>query len=1128
MNIYKKIGIGISIFALLGIVLYYGALITIPNVVDLNKYKDTFANEIYKQSGFKLSCEDISFKRSLTPYFKIQIHHYVLLYPNGEIFMKINDADVKVKILPLLFKKIVIKDAKFIRPIINITLYKDFSTSFDRYFDFDKSINTNGFKLNSVITDTICERYKIKFYDETTEKTFYIEGDELKILDLLPGQKVNVVLKGALFENGKEYIDYDVAIKSFIGKVENKLTMSPFKQILDYDVKGKVIGNIEIAKNNILRGTVNLDDFSLKTDDNVLTDNTAKLIFKGEEVEIDSSLHTSKKDEVKIQGKFNYGKKKYIKLKTVAKNINIAKLQKLINVLSQSLNIPNKYSDIKVTGLLNADFTIDSDMKKLKSSGRAEIINAEVFHKDLPYQVNRINSTVNFNDNKIAIEKAQAYVNLTPINLTGTINEDVSANLKIYSDNLDLTAVSNLFLTKDKIPFSWMKGKLSFSSDIVGKINKDFSVDSIILLKDFHGVEKQQKLPIHIKNVNLKIKNNKSKYSGEVECTDLSTIFNNKSISAQKFNVFFDNKNIKIPQNTINILNSHLVIRGNISDYQDNINGHIDYSGNISAQNIADILSKYIKQPYKAVGNIKTIGSVDILKDDVKLGIKLKADKDNYLSYLVIKELLNKPSILNLDVQVKGQDVNVKDLSINEDISSKVEPRIKISGQILNKKEPEFKNLKIQIPESVTASMNFFGGEEICFNGDVLLNNTLKNPDIKGNIKVQRYVIKKFYTLVKNADISLNRENIRVIAPDVMVNDSKINILLDIEPKLSDNFIISNAQINSLNLNLNTLFPIIEKERNPFAEAKVSVKKGSATINNFQVVDLKAKDISTDFSIKNNILKVDRISSSAYNGKVSGSLIYDFNLAQLDVNLVGKGLDIKSSLYDLCKIEDNLGGITDFTSSVSLRIGDIESVIKSLSGKITFSAIDGKMGTLGKFEYYMNAQNLLYHGLLNATLNRIVDAVKPNNTAKYKMAKGSLFLQNGYIIAEEIRTCGQNMSLYIKGRYNMLSNLANIDIYGRISDEIKTKLGSFADVSLSELVNGQPSKKNVEVLAVPSDLIDNIYLWNRDNNNNTNAFRVNVYGNINYPSSINSFSWVVSDKQEKEELPEFSEIPQSL
>ena len=122
MSIYKRICVYLSLFLLAGAVLYYGALLIIPNIIDLNEYKDAFAVEVEKQSGFKISCEDISFKRSFTPYFKIHVHHWVVLYPNDEIFLKINDADIKVKILPLLFKKIIIKDAVFKRPIINITL----------------------------------------------------------------------------------------------------------------------------------------------------------------------------------------------------------------------------------------------------------------------------------------------------------------------------------------------------------------------------------------------------------------------------------------------------------------------------------------------------------------------------------------------------------------------------------------------------------------------------------------------------------------------------------------------------------------------------------------------------------------------------------------------------------------------------------------------------------------------------------------------------------------------------------------------------------------------------------------------------------------------------------------------
>ena len=121
-------------------VLYYAALFSLPNIIDLNKYKDDVAVEIEKQTGFKVSCENIEFKRTLTPYLKINMYHTLVLYPDNQEFLKLKNSELKVKILPLIFKKIVIKDAKFTRPIINVTLYKDFSTSLEKYFNSEENI----------------------------------------------------------------------------------------------------------------------------------------------------------------------------------------------------------------------------------------------------------------------------------------------------------------------------------------------------------------------------------------------------------------------------------------------------------------------------------------------------------------------------------------------------------------------------------------------------------------------------------------------------------------------------------------------------------------------------------------------------------------------------------------------------------------------------------------------------------------------------------------------------------------------------------------------------------------------------------------------------------------------------
>ena len=117
------------------------------------------------------------------------------------------------------------------------------------------------------------------------------------------------------------------------------------------------------------------------------------------------------------------------------------------------------------------------------------------------------------------------------------------------------------------------------------------------------------------------------------------------------------------------------------------------------------------------------------------------------------------------------------------------------------------------------------------------------------------------------------------------------------------------------------------------------------------------------------------------------------------------------------------------------------------------------------------------------------------------------------------------MSLYLKGKTNMLTNQVNIEIFGRISDEIKSKLGSFGNVSISELVSGQSAKKNVSVMAVPSSIMSNIpNLYNKQTGEGTNTFKVNIYGKMDSVSSINSFVWTVQKEETPQNLPQFNEL----
>ncbi len=1135
MNIYNKILLSTCICAVSLTALYYGTLAAIPHFVDLNKYKDNIFSAVEKETGYKISSEDIAFQKSLKPFLKIHMHHTAVMYPDNEIFLQVKEADLKVKLLPLLLKQVVIKDAEFTRPIINIILYKDYSTSLEKYAVKQNIIDSKGYKLNSIANASLFKNYKIKFKDTTINKTFYLEGEELLLKDIQLNDKAHIYMKGAIFENQTEYIKYDIDLISSLTKREHLFTFSPFKTIMDTNAKGSITGHLKIDKDNNINGNLKADDLSLKLNDIISNSNNANIFFKGQEAEIDAVLHTSKSDIAKVKGKFSFGKKRSIDLNTNAKNINLENLFKIISSVTKILNLQNPLNDVQMKGLLDADFNLSSDFKKLKSQGSAVISNAMITHEKLPYPVKDINADIDFNNNNIKIEKAVAVVNNTPINLEGKVNENLIADLKVFSENLDLQAITAAFLNKKDIPFEIKKGKLNFNSEIQGNLAKNPQIDSSVHISDCAFIEKENKIPFNAEAVNININIKDNKYTGNAMLEKSSVEINKNHFSSNKFIFTFDDKNIKLPSNEIKMMNSPIIIDGEIKDYKENPIANINFNSDFASSDIGILLKPYINAPYKAEGKIKISGKASATKEKQIIKAAAKADKNNYLSYMVIKEILGKPSSLEIDCDIQNNKINLKNVVLSDDsvqVHDNSNKIVKINGLITTDKDIIFNNLKIFVPNYISAKTNFMGGEEFSFKADVVLNQTLNNPLIKGNASVEQYKVKKYLTFIKHADICFNDDNIRIIAPDVQINDSYFNVIADVIPSFnSNNLTISNMQINSLNLDLNNLFNMLYTNREMFVKTSLNIRQGTATINNLEMLDLKAKDITADFKSSKNILKMYNISANAYSGSISGQADYDLYSGRLNIDIAGKGVDIKPSVYDLCKLEDNLSGKTDFSSKVSMMTGDYNTVIKSISGNLNFNAINGGMGTLGKFEYYLSAKNLFYHGIFNATLNRVADVLRHDKTEQFKSAKGNVLFQNGYIISDGIQTVGNKMSLYIRGRHNMLTNQSNLDIYGKISDDIANKVGTFWNVSLSELFSGQASGKDIDFSVVPKSIMDNIPDLSNPNTP-TNTFKVNILGDIKAMNSINSFEWIAPDRMPENTLikpqvqhSEIQEIP---
>ncbi len=1097
----------ISVFVLA--LTYFGSITYLTQKVDINKYAQTLFNDIEKETGFKVSCEDIKFIKSYSPYLKIHLHHSAVMYPDNTVFLQIKDSDLKIKIIPLLFKNIIIKDTKLSRPIVNITLYEDFSTSLEKYFKNVNLINTNGFKFHSVINDSLLENYKIKYNDKSIDKTFYLEGKELILKNINPEKKAHIILEGSLFEGEKEYIKYNLNLITDLNNKNFKFTFSPFKTIFESNVQAKITGDLKSEKEH-LNGSLKVEDLSLKLKDIVSSKNSADILFNGQEAQFNAIIHTSASDSAILKGKYAYGSKKYIDINTNAKNINLENLSKIISSTTKVLNIKNPVNNIIATGIMDAEFNLTSDFKKLKSKGSAVIKNAVLKYSDLPYSVHDINAKLNFENNNISIEEAKAKINNTPVIVQGNINEDLTFNLKSHSENLDLKKLINTFPKEKEFPLNINGGKLAFESEIKGKINKTVETISKININDAHFRENKYNIPVNAKLITLNLKTKDKKYFGEINCNNLSALYNKIPLDSDNFKFSFDDKNIKLTDNEINIIKSPVIIKGDIKDYINNPVINIDYSGKINAENLASVLKDYIKIPYKAKGTIFSAGKIFTSKDKINIKSQLKADENDYISYLLIKEILKKPSLVNIDCELKNNNLLIKDISLKENIEN---PKkiINVNGNVILDKEIEFNNLKVSVPNYITAASDFFGGEEISFKSDLSVNNKLSVPAIKGNAKINYYNIKKLMTSIKNADVSFNNNNIRITAPNVQISNSSFNIVADVTKENNNNFTISNLQLNSLYLDLGSLFSAFENKKNLFENSVIDIKHGTATIADFKLYDMKAKDISSDFQLEKNILKLTDLNANAYSGHIQGKINYNIHSNLMNMDITGKSIDIKNSFNDLFKIQDNLSGKTDFKAALSLMPGDDKTILRTINGRVDFEALNGGMGSLGKFEYYLSAKNIFYHGFLNTTLNRIADALTHDKTEQYKRAKGSVLLQNAYMITDGIQTTGTKMSLYIKGRQNLLTNQANFNLYGRITDDFRRKLGSFWNVSLSELINGQSSKQDIILTSLPKNIEEKIPpIYNYSGN--TNLFKVNLAGDLSEVNCINSFEWIAGNE----------------
>lgn len=1126
--------------------LYLAILAAFPACFNINSLKSQIETEFSRQTGLQLGIESISLKPSFSPYINIYAHHAGILYPDKKELLKIKDINFKIRVFPILMKKIHIEKIILQRPIVSFSIDKRGKCSLDTYLqtNFMPSSKIAGFLVEQNIPDIEIHRYKIKAYDKMYSQPFIIEGEKLNVSEVIFTDGVKITTKGTVSHNDERYIKYDTDIETSIPEIQNQLFASnPFRYIKQYQIKANVLSKIKFKKtDNKIKpmGIAEIDKLSFRVNEKVISNNHIDFKIDDNKIKINADLKTDETNRLLVFGNYESGKNKNINLTVNAQDANLQTIKETAETILNALNIKNNLADYRVKGNINLNFKVKSDFKTLKSEGIAEISDAKITGKSTFYNISGINSKINFSNNKIKIEPSEMFVNNTPINLSGIIDSKTNLDILIKSDNLEAEKIEELFLPKEIQQKGVIKGKLSFKGKITGTAkspNASFEAD----FSDC-TINSSNKSIVKFKSCKLYHNGTLDKPKGKITINKINILpdeLSNK-MKAETIDIVFTPEEINIPKTMITFGGTPLFVSAKVKQYLKDTEYDLNVDGKLSSQNIYDYLKKtgLLKNiSARAKGNITINGKITGKGQNLNLKADFRADADNYISGIVIKELLQKPSVTTVDAIITGKDINIKDITINKDNQNgNLEKILSVSGKIKNVNNPSLERVRFIVPQAMTFSVSQLQNSEITIKSALILNGSIKKPEIKGNLDVKNVTIPEYNLKSKVNEIIFEENNIKMNIPKLEIGKSKFNISANINPALTGKLIVKNMEIYSDYIDLDEINDSFSKAQNnpvyPGIALPIKAAAGKANIKIFKTGGLQAENINCDIAVNNNILTMNNITGTAYKGTIKGKSEYNFLHTSTVSEIYGKNADIRPLIKALINKNNDMSGTVDYKVKISSIGTKRQQQQRTAKGYVEFTAAKGMMGPLGQFEHFLYAQNLISQSIIKMTTISVIKAVRPQNTGLYTIAKGNIEINKGNAYLKPLTVEGPNMSLYITGKINVLNDLADIKIYGRISQQVEKVLGDLTN-PMPQTIMSSSSETSIGNLfydeyntKIPKSITEAIPKLNPETGLSSRLFTVDIQGAPESVKSVKSFKWIVGITNAP--IPEASYIEQQI
>ncbi len=729
------------------------------------------------------------------------------------------------------------------------------------------------------------------------------------------------------------------------------------------------------------------------------------------------------------------------------------------------------------------------------------------------------------NDSKLLVEINKAIPSIK--NPTGQINlfvklkgkaKDIN-NFKIgqnilTSGNIKLLG-NNLLLTNLNIPIKNLFGNIKFKNndaefELYSSMEKSrFHIEGKIRDRVLHSKVKLDDMFFTYYGIPVKI------YSGTLE-------IHNDKLTLYKVNALLDSMPMLIDGYATNIFK-----KPNFNIY-------------INAKPSQKFIDKYVNRnnlyPLKIKGDINFSSRINgtLESFSTKTEINLQDDSSIYYMGATIGDL-NDPIRIFLDANIsKNKDnhrILVNNFQYDKLISSQnnkefISQQLNAKGQIdINKDVILLNNFKVKTQNPTDAKIfNILFKKSIIkqglFTSSLYINGFINSPKLIGNLNFSGINMPIVDTIIKDISLNFKINDVDIQAKGEIFSN-QINLITKMQNKLTPPYIFKDTDIYLGNLDVNEIVKSINKIDITAGTSKVTDQKNNIDVNNLIIKNAKiradsifvrnifANSFSADFSLSEKMLFVmNNFRFNAAQGEIKGDFKYNLlnSKTELDLNISNVNANlIANSLFDLSnQIFGSLTGDVNLTCNGKSH----KTCMDTLSGKSGFRVVNGNMPRLGSLEYLLRAANLVKSGITGLTINSIIDLVSPLRTGEFENINGNFTIKSG--IAEDIQifSRGKGLSIFLTGKYNFSTLIADMQVFGRVSKKISNILGPVGNTSLNTLFNTIPGINLDE-----TNKTDFLYNLNKIpgfelNDKMYRIFSAEIYGDINGDNYVQTFKWV--------------------